>query len=139
MLSFHVSLALRSNEPPQSHDLSRPNKFRSTHSRNPNRINNLHTLKSHPSATQTNASACALFQKHRGVYPPCSLSEFFLGIERDFQRFTASETGNATARPPAHAQSLTRTSTPSSATSTRKTSRRSTPESHTASSENPCS
>src|SRR5580693_2314075 len=118
MLSLYVSLALRSNEPPHFHDLSRPQKFRSTHSRNPNRFNHLHTLKNHPSATQTNASACALFQKHRGVYPPCSLPEFFLRIERDFQRFKASGIGNATARPPAYAQSQTRTSTPSSATST---------------------
>src|SRR5580698_6692621 len=139
MLSLHVSVALRSNETPYTLNRSRLQHFRFTHSRNPNRINNLHTLKSHPSATHTNASACALFQKHRGVYPPCSLSEFFLRIERDFQRFKACETGNATAHPPAYAQSPTRTSTPSSATSTRKTSRRSTPESRTANSENPCS
>src|SRR5580693_8727715 len=120
MLSFHVSLALRSNEPPQPHDLSRPQKFRSTHSRNPNRINHLHTLENRLSATRPNSTSCALFQKHRGVYPPCSLPEFFLRIERDFQRFKASGIGNARARPPAYAQSQTRTSTPSSATSTRK-------------------
>src|SRR5580704_1028385 len=139
MLSLHVSVALRSNKTPRTLSRSRLQHFRFTPSRNPNKINNLHTPKNHTSASQTNSMACALFQKHRGVYPPCSLSEFFLSIERDFQRFTASETGNATARPPAHAQSPTRTSTPSSATSTRKTSRRSMPESHTANSENPCS
>src|SRR5580698_2208861 len=77
MLSLHVSLALRSNEPPHFHDLSRPQKFRSTHSRNPNRFNHLHTLKNHPSATHTNASACALFQKHRGVYPLAPFQNFF--------------------------------------------------------------
>src|SRR5580692_11726275 len=139
MLSFRVSLALRAK--PLFHKLNfvRPQTFRTTPARNPNRINQFHTLENCASATHAKPTTSTLFEKQPGVYPSTPPSGIFLRIECDFQCFTASETGNATAHPPAHAQSPTQRATPSCATSTHKTSRRSMPESHTANSGTPCS
>src|ERR1700722_12014151 len=139
MLSFRVSLALRLKAFPLNHKLPRPQLLRITPTRNPSQISNLHTLQHHVSASHAQSIACALFQKHRGVYPQTPTQECFLRGESDFQQVTASETGSATTHPPTQAQSPTRTSTASRAMSTHKTTPRSTPESHTADSETPCS
>src|SRR5580704_10131835 len=139
MLSFRVSLALRAKPLFHKLNFARPQTFRTTPTCNLNRINQLHTLENHASATHAKPTSSTLFEKQPGVYPLTPHPELFLKIECDFQRLTASETGNAKAHPPAHAQSPTQTSIPSSATSTHKTIRRSMPKSHTANSETPCS
>ena len=70
-----------SQQPP----LQTPNS-RITSARNPNKINNLHTLKTHPSATHRKQAPYALFGKHGGGIPPKSTSKILREGTRRVER-----------------------------------------------------